>query len=535
MKLKQVLALVLGLVMIVSLLPTVLAVPPVAQSDSANAVSGQNIVIDVLANDSDPDNNPVSNVGITVTGVQNPSDRSGSVTISNNNVIYRSAAGFTGTDTFTYTITDSNNETATSTVTVTVVAAQSAALSVTPIPVLFDNANRGSQLTLPVTIRNTGNTNTINGVTATLANVNSNYQATIAGTVPSSLAPGTSATFNVQLTIPVNEDSGNKAIGNLLVAGSDGSTSLDKTIELRINPKSYLEISDFKVNGKSSGDLSIEEDNEIEVKVRNLFTEDIEDVDITVEILDVDGDDLQEDESVDINNGDREEVTLTFDLAGEILDEDNYDIKVTVDGTDDNGATHTVIKTYTVDVDRDNHKILIKKASLDRTSVSCAAKNVNLLVRIENVGKSDEDDVEIKVVNSELDLDIQKENIDLDDFKGSDNDYQTTFPIDLTDAKSGEYDLQVEVYRDGNLDDSENVPLAVVCSSASNSVAAASGNDNNDLVNELQRGLETRRVTDPQASIRNTGSYLVLLGILAILAFVAVVLALAVLLTRKKK
>ena len=87
---------------------------PVAADDAVTVgfESSANI-IDVLANDSDPEND-----ALTITGVSAPAN--GSASIAAGGISYTPAAGFTGTDSFSYTISDGNGGTASATVTVTV-------------------------------------------------------------------------------------------------------------------------------------------------------------------------------------------------------------------------------------------------------------------------------------------------------------------------------------------------------------------------------------------------------------------------------
>ena len=68
---------------------------------------------DVLANDSDPDGDPLTIVSVTTPG-------NGEAVISGDVILYTPAAGFSGTDTFSYTIDDGFGGQATATVTVTV-------------------------------------------------------------------------------------------------------------------------------------------------------------------------------------------------------------------------------------------------------------------------------------------------------------------------------------------------------------------------------------------------------------------------------
>jgi large repetitive protein len=85
---------------------------PIAVDDTAVTLINTPVNIDVLANDSDPEDD-----ALTITAVTDPTN--GTAVISSTQVTYTPATDFTGTDTFTYTISD-GDLTDTATVTVTV-------------------------------------------------------------------------------------------------------------------------------------------------------------------------------------------------------------------------------------------------------------------------------------------------------------------------------------------------------------------------------------------------------------------------------
>lgn len=88
--------------------------PPVANPDSAVTRTGEPVQIDVLANDSDPDGDPLA-----VAAVGQPGNGT-AVLGGDGRITYTSLPGFTGTDTFSYTVEDGRGGSAVGQVTVLV-------------------------------------------------------------------------------------------------------------------------------------------------------------------------------------------------------------------------------------------------------------------------------------------------------------------------------------------------------------------------------------------------------------------------------
>ncbi len=88
---------------------------PVLADDVATLDSGATATVNVLANDSDIDNNT-----LTVTAVTQPTNGTAAIVTSNNRVTYTSRAGTSGADSFSYTVSDGTcSRTATVRLTVT--------------------------------------------------------------------------------------------------------------------------------------------------------------------------------------------------------------------------------------------------------------------------------------------------------------------------------------------------------------------------------------------------------------------------------
>ncbi len=107
--------------------------PPVAVNDTATTATGTPVTTQVLANDTDPDNDP-----LVVAGHGTPAH--GTVTCTATACTYTPAPSYAGPDSYAYTISDGTGSTATATVTVTVSNAVPA----------FDGTAGNTSQTIPV-------------------------------------------------------------------------------------------------------------------------------------------------------------------------------------------------------------------------------------------------------------------------------------------------------------------------------------------------------------------------------------------------
>ncbi|PIN76773.1 hypothetical protein COV17_01110 [Candidatus Woesearchaeota archaeon CG10_big_fil_rev_8_21_14_0_10_36_11] len=423
---------------------------------------------------------------------------------------------------------------------------------ITVSDILVSDVSRGDSATVTVTVTNAGSLEALTHVTLELVGVDSKYSAQLSGSLPTTLVAGASATVTLTLSVPSDEDAGRHSIGTVKVTAQNvlGET-VEATESVDLQIKSFLVIKSIEINGKSSGDLSVEEENEIEVKVKNEYTQDMENVEVTVRILDVDGDDLEESEEIgDLDEGDTDTVTVTFDLRNEEIDKEEYVIEVTVtgDSVDDN-SEHETVETKTASLDLENHKIIVDKASLGSSTLTCNLQTT-LQVNVNNVGKQDEEDIVIKVTNDALGLNLKKSNIDLEKFFDSDNEYDTSFNINVDGARAGSYPITIEVFRDTDrLEDTETVTLTVGDCTVQQSTSQGQTSYGDDaLAAQLKAQLEldllsrqSATTAQPQpattftTSFRDGSIYMVLLGALTLLVLVALVLAVAVMATRRRR
>jgi len=194
---------------------------------------------------------------------------------------------------------------------------------------------------------------------------------------------------------------------------------------------------------------------EFRVEVKNNFTNaedlDIEGitVEVTVEGID-DGDDL-DDESTDFDlRADRDKrVNIEFHVPIEV-EEDTFDVLIHAEGEDENGTDHEADMRLRLEVDKESHKIMITRNTLNPAEISCSRKNVQAGLTAINIGNEDEEDVTISMSNSDLGIDIEQAVSELtaepnEDESRFSNSYSFNVP---NDAEAGSYPILFRVLYD---------------------------------------------------------------------------------------
>jgi hypothetical protein len=184
---------------------------PTAMDDTAGTVEDTAVTVDVLANDTDPELDPLTVDSVT-------QGANGSVVNNGTNVTYDPDPDWNGTDTFTYTAADGNGgfATATATITVTPVNDDPVAVDDTKamsedsshvIPVLGNDSDPdGHPLTVSGVIDGTNGSVTNNGTDVTYT-PNLDWSGTDTFMYTVSDGNGGSASASVTVTVtPVNDD-----------------------------------------------------------------------------------------------------------------------------------------------------------------------------------------------------------------------------------------------------------------------------------------------------------------------------------------
>ncbi len=200
---------------------------------------------------------------------------------------------------------------------------------------------------------------------------------------------------------------------------------------------------------------------EFKVEFKNVWDKTIKDIEVAITIENIDdGDDLEESIDIgDLDAGDTEKVNLDFKLPLRV-DDDDYDVNIEVRGEDQNNNIHMVEWGLTLTVRKDKHNIIITKASLSPSTLSCERK-ANVEVNVLNLGR-DEEDAKIEVENKNIGIELTQE-IELEDGTDEDAEYENVFTLDITNTlRPGIYTINVNVYYDKNKPiDTEKLELTI--------------------------------------------------------------------------
>jgi len=349
------------------------------------------------------------------------------------------------------------------------IAYVSAASSLTvPSSIDLGEKSRNETATRAFTITNSGNTSLTNIVQVT--NIESDFNVTFNAT-GFNLTVGQSATMLLNLTIPPDSATGNITIGNIHFTSNGTYTS--SSFPLYATVKGGLEIADLDVvlllmNGKTRTNTDVRDSNKLdfgddhdvgpgstlqfEFRIENLFLdrEDviIEDVSVLVTIKEIDDEEDidEESENFDLDPEEDKDAIVSLELPLKV-EEGNYDIEVLVQGEDEEGAEHKVEWNLELKLEKENHDMYIKSASLTKDQITCSGVT-SLKTRVMNLGRKDEDNIKIEAKNSDIGLDFEKSGIVLvEDPYDDDNEYERTIPIVIEEGvKPGTYPIDFNVY-----------------------------------------------------------------------------------------
>jgi len=255
-------------------------------------------------------------------------------------------------------------------------------------------------------------------------------------------------------------------IFTMSIAYAADSQLLISNVDVKVGSKTLKNLTDGQtISEEARPGLTVE----VRVEVSNNFTRtqdlNIEDITIEVDIEDIDdGDNLeQESRNFDLRADSESKFSFKFEVPLEVR-EDTYNIIITAEGNDEDGTRHFDEVKLKLEVDKENHNIIVIQKSLTPSDVSCKRENVQLSTTLLNIGTNDEDKVTFQISNYQLGINIE------DVFGGlralpnePESRFSKAYSFDVPDdADPGNYPLTLKViYDDDRKVTSDSVNLVV--------------------------------------------------------------------------
>ncbi len=279
---------------------------------------------------------------------------------------------------------------------------------------------------------------------------------------------------------PTSDDIGRHKV-TVTVKDTKSATDI-KTIDFLVTEASddgSLVISDVAVDDETGDDdellpgdwLQVEFD--VENTLKGATAKDIEDIEVRAWVEDKTGDrvsDRIKSEKFNVDADDDKSLVLNMRMPLD-LDEGDYVLVMKAQGEDQDGNTKTNLYFEDLKVQRNSHDLLIESTALNPTEAQPGG-SLEFAVHLYNIGDTDEDDVKVRIKNSELGIDKVSEAFEVEK-RGSDADVTKRVIVDIPAlAKAGEYQFEVlATYNEGSDSRSTIAPVTV----AGEAVEAAAG------------------------------------------------------------
>lgn len=187
---------------------------------------------------------------------------------------------------------------------------------------------------------------------------------------------------------------------------------------------------------------------ELEVTVDNNEDEDL-DVEVYAALYDPKEDEIIAEatsEAVDINDGDSEDITLNLEIpVDQEIEDGNYVlyIKAYEEGQEDDYCVQSSIE---IEIEREKNDVIISKFEASPTNVA-PGETVDFIVIVYDIGTTDEDDVTVKLIGTELGLKLVSNQFNLEEGTDDDSYYTARFSFVVpSKTAAGEYDITAGVY-----------------------------------------------------------------------------------------
>ncbi len=263
------------------------------------------------------------------------------------------------------------------------------------------------------------------------------------------------------------------------------STSVSASTTLYMETRERLIIDKVKINcdsletvteGSTIDNVAPGQTCQLTVKVKNTFSDGTEIEDIEIEAKpdngDVDGDNA---DITSLDDGDSQEKTLELKVDAD-ADDRKVNVKITVEGKDENGAQHKDELNFKLEIERLKHDLPITKMVISPTQAKpCETSRIEVNVYVENKGQRDEDEVAVELSVPGLSFSKKITDVSID----QDEEEKITFSIPITSTSpAGSFKATAKSFFD-NVGQSQSKTADVVIVKCTNDVVTVPPAQNN--------------------------------------------------------
>ena len=326
------------------------------------------------------------------------------------------------------------------------------------------------------------------------------------------LSSGESREVDIGIEIDLTDDidgGTHEDVFTLSLSENSGTTQLSYDAEvvymLDIN-KVYFEVNsqdDYSMDDGDSddgdADLIVTPGDEVVMtfSLENLFDEDYKRGDLDIEIkVELDEDDFGKDIDEEIiftldpgkkTDKDDLEYSITFDVPEDADEDDGYNLEISFEAKDENGAEYKTKFLAEIEVKRQKDDIKLNAITLSQTNLVCGS-TFSAEVEVANFGSNNQENAALEIFNTDLGI-SERENFVLN--KGSSSSSSKTFKFEFEvpeDISEGEYSLEFRANIDLTVLVDRDVQKIIVgsCSGATSGTTTTTtetnvdGNNNED-------------------------------------------------------
>ncbi len=302
-------------------------------------------------------------------------------------------------------------------------------------------------------------------------------------------ANANSESLSLNIDVPHKEDSGKSTIGTLSVTQASDNTPL-ASAPLKQETQPMLELNRVEISyvsednddefarfSETDREYTIDQNvligstMKVNFKVKNLFNRNydedsrfIDDIELTIEASD---DDLFGGERFttrypvgDLEAKNSQEIEVQIPI-GVKADTGDYTLEVTLEGTDGEGATHTLERTIEFEIVRKRDDIRITKAQLSPATLSCG-DTITVDLELTNFGSRSQEFAGVLVYNEMQSVNKNVQDIQLEEYADAQNVWREQLTFPLRNQTRGTYTFDVTALIDRSVEaDSKRVTLTV--------------------------------------------------------------------------